>query len=74
MRIAMVLVVLSLTNAVRLFGQETRTPPEVRAPQSGSLVELQTLIEVEGGQLLEGRELEYPRFLSRAAAATIAAS
>ena len=42
MRIVMVVLLLSLSNAVRLVGQYTRGGPEVRVKQTGSLVQLWT--------------------------------
>jgi len=42
MRIVMVVLLLSLSNAVRLVGQYTRAAPEVRATRTGSLIQLWT--------------------------------
>jgi hypothetical protein len=46
MRMAMVLVLLSLTHVVCLFGQDSRASPEVRASETASLVVLSTSDEI----------------------------
>jgi hypothetical protein len=47
MRTAMVLMLLSLSNAVLLFGQDARAEPEVRIAQTAPLIELRVSTEIK---------------------------